>query len=199
MKLKETYQDIIWSACYEGEKTDVFSRLFKNWIDTEFVSEFIFKNQRFLNDNLHFAGYSVKDVIMNANREARSFRGLFEMYYNNQINKKHPNLDDMFIFLNKKRLDGKDDLKRKMYGHPPNRNLMTSVLRLYAVKVPSGKKNEPPAYIITGGGIKLSDSMPEMKELNKEYTRIELVQDWLEQHKITNKEQLIEYQKNAEQ
>ena len=41
--------------------------------------------------------------------------------------------------------------------------------------------------------------MPDMKELKKEYPKIELVQSWLNQHKITNKEQLIEYKNNEDQ
>ena len=196
MKIVETYNELIWSASYEGENDDEFTKLFKKWTDLEYLTSFITQNQRYLINNLHFAGYTVKDVIMNANREARSFRSLFVEYYNNQLTNKHPNLDDRFVFLNKT-IDGKDDLKRKMYGHPKDDAQMTSVLRLYAVKVPSKEKTKPPAYIITGGGIKLSDAMPDMKELKKEYPKIELVQSWLKQHRITNKEQLIEYQNNA--
>ena len=198
VRVVETYKDLIWSAFYEGEKEDVFTQLFKRWTDLEFLTTFIIQNQRYLNNNLYFAGYSVKEVILNAYREARSFRHLFEEYYHNQLNGKHPNLDDRFVLLNKT-LDGKDDLKRKMYGHPKDDRQMTSVLRLYAVRVPSKEKNEPLAYIITGGGIKLSNAMPDMKELKKEYPKIELVQSWLNQHKITNKEQLIEYKNNEDQ
>ena len=198
MKLIETHTGIIWSAWYEGESVDVFARLFRQWIDTEYLTNYITENQRFLAGNPFFSGLSVKDVIMNANKEARAFRLAFNKYYWNGRNGTHPDLDDRFIVLNRRA--GIDDLKREMYGHPPDLKLMTSVFRLYAVKVPSEKQNEPAAYIVTGGGIKLTDAMPQMKELQKEYNRIELVQNWLHQNKITTKEQLIAHQnKYAEQ
>ena len=198
MRLVEKYKGLIWSACYEGEMKDVFSRLFQKWNDAEYLEEYFHSHEDFLQNNPHFQGWSVKEVIMNASREARFFHQAFTKYYWNQINNTHPNLDDRFITLNRL-IEGKDDLKRKMYGHPPDPRLMTSVFRLYAVKVPSSYEDEPPAYIITGGGIKLSDAMPQMKELNHEYNRIEVVQNWLVQNKITNKEQLIDYQNNANQ
>ena len=192
MRLIETHTGIIWSAWYEGESVDVFAKLFRQWIDAEYLTNFITANRRFLDGNPFFSGLSIKDVIMNANKEARAFRLAFNKYYWNGRNGEHPDLDDRFIVLNRRA--GIDDLKREMYGHPPDMELMISVFRLYAVKVPSEKENEPAAFIVTGGGIKLTDAMPQMKELQREYSRLELVQSWLDLNKITTKEQLIEYQ-----
>lgn len=198
MKIVEIYSGLIWSVCYEGEKKDTFSKLFRQWTDAEQLTKFITEHQRFLCGNLFFAGLSVKDVIMNALSEARGFLRDFTQYYWNERNGIHPNFDDRFVILNGKSC--KDDLKRKMYGHQQDETRMPSVFRLYAVKVPSAEKKEPPAYIITGGGIKLTDSMHQMKELTREYSKIETVQDWLERNRIFTKEQLIDYQKKyAEQ
>ena len=193
MKLIEIYSGLIWSVCYEGEKKDTFSKLFRQWTDIEYLTKYITQRQRFLSNNIFFSGYSVKDVIMNALKEAVNFRAAFTRYYWNERNGTHPNLDDRFVVLNRRA--GIDDLKREMYGHPRDDTMMTSVFRLYAVKVPSENSEEPPAYVITGGGIKLSDSMPQMKELNREYTRLKTVQGWLDQNGIFNKEQLIDFQK----
>lgn len=198
MKLIETYSGMIWSACYEGENKDVFSKLYKKWTDSEYLTEYILSHRGFLKDNPFFNNMTEKEIIQNAGKEARSFFKSFTKFYWNEKNNEHPNFSDRFVFLNKP-TEGKDDLKRKMYGHPRDVNLMISVLRLYAVKVPSSKKDEPPAYIITGGGIKLSDSMPQMKELNQEYNRIETVQNWLALNKIADKEQLINHLNNAKQ
>lgn len=191
MRLIEIYPGIIWSACYEGSEEDVFTMLFKQWIDLEYLTSFINEKKRFLENNIFFQGLSVKDVIMNAFSEARGFRKAFDCYYANERKGLHPDYDDRFYILNRR--SRIDDLKREMYGPPPYKGI-TSVFRLYAVKVPSEKRNEPAAYIVTGGGIKLADAMPQMKELNWEYKRLELVQGWLDQNKITTKEQLIQYQ-----
>ena len=176
---------------------DVFSKLFRRWIDLEELTVFFTKNQRFLRNNIFFDGYTLKEVILNAYKEATSFRSDFTRYYWNQRNGKHPDLDDRFTLLNKR--TNRDDLKREMYGHSQDIQKMTSVFRLYAIKIPSKKEGGSAAYIIIGGGIKLTDSMQEMKELKRELQRFELVQRWLEHNHISTKEQLIEYQsKNAE-
>lgn len=177
---------------------DVFAKLFTNWMDVEYLRKFILSHQRYLRETPFFEGMTVKQVIQEAHEEVRLLRKSFNQLYWNEINGTRPDLDDRFFILNRRA--GIDDLKREMYGHPPNIKMMTSVLRLYAVKVPSKNKKEPAAYIITGGGIKLADSMIQMKELQWEYKRMGMVQDWLEQNKITTKEELIEHQaKYAEQ
>ncbi len=197
MRIIEIYSGLIWSACYEGEKKDIFSKLFRRWIDLEELTAFFTTNQRFLRNNVFFDGYTLKEVILNAYKEATSFRTDFTRYYFNQRNGKHPDLDDRFTLLNRR--TGRDDSRREMYGHPPDMKKMTSVFRLYAIKIPSADEGGSAAYIITGGGIKLTDSMQEMKELNRELLKFELVQQWLERNSISTKEQLIDYQsKNAE-
>lgn len=193
MKVVEIYSGLIWSVCYEGEKKDVFSRLFARWTDLEALSNEIIKNKRFLENNPFFVGLSVKDVILNANKEARDLIKEFNRLYWNERNGVHPDFDDRFYVLNK-HYNGVDDFKRKMYGHPPDTQQMTSVLRLYAIKIPSLKKHEPSAYILTGGGIKLTDAMQQMKDLKREYNRIDSVLSWLKLNRITTKEQLIDYQ-----
>ena len=191
MKIVEIYSGLIWSACYEGTKRDVFSLLFTQWVDLEYLTSFITKNQRFLKDNPFFSGYSLKEIIIEARREAVGLRNNFSQYYWNEINGEHPDFDDRFFVLNRRA--GFDDFKREMYGHPKSNWRMTSVLRLYAIKIPSENNAEPSAYIVTGGGIKLSNSMASMQELKREYSKMESVQRWLEINKITNKQQLIDY------
>lgn len=138
----------------------------------------------------------MKEVILETQKEAFRLRKDFSKYYWNEINGDHPDFDDRFFILNRG-LDI-DDLKRKMYGHQERIGQMTSVLRLYAIKVPPDDIRSSAAYIITGGGIKLSDAMSDMKELAREYHKMEMVQDWLRQKKIKNKRELIEKLTNGD-
>lgn len=81
--------------------------------------------------------------------------------------------------------------RRKLYGRSDEvKNDIGTLLRLYAIRVESEKDGEPPAYIITGGGIKFSDKMGRMKELNQEYSKMLSVQKWLSAQGITTKESL---------
>ena len=195
MKLVEIYSGLIWSVCYESTKKNVFSKLFDQWMDLEYLTTFITKNERFIKENPFFSGYSTKGVIMETWKEAKGLRKDFTQLYWNEKEGKHPDFNDRFFVLNRR--GGFDDFKREMYGHPPNPSQMTSVLRLYAIEIPSDNNQEPSAYIVTGGGIKLTDAMPDMKELRHEYNLMVSVQKWLELNKITNKQQLIEYQTNG--
>lgn len=81
--------------------------------------------------------------------------------------------------------------RRKLYERSDEvKNDIGTLLRLYAIRVESEKDGEPPAYIITGGGIKFSDKMGRMKELNQEYSKMLSVQKWLSAQGITTKESL---------
>lgn len=190
MRLVEIYSDYIWSACYEGEKVDAFNRLFRQWLDAEFLHNFYASHKRFLDGNIFFSGYTEKDVELNTFKEALNLRKDFKKFFKNAQKGIHPDFDDRFLVLNRNAQE--DDLKREMYGHPKDDRQMTSVLRLYAIKLPSAQ-NKPPAYIITGGGIKLVDNNYQMKELKREMPLIDTVQNWLNRNKIETKEQLIDY------
>ena len=64
------------------------------------------------------------------------------------------------------------------------------MFRFYAIRVDSKTEGEAPAFIITGGGIKLTDWMGKMKELNQEYRMMLQVQEWLKEQGIITKESL---------
>lgn len=85
-----------------------------------------------------------------------------------------------------------------MYGHEENSNMMVSVLRLYAIKLPS-RAAEIPGYLIIGGAIKFADNMLQMKETRHILSRFDSVRNWLTHNTITTKEDLILYIKDHEQ
>ena len=109
------------------------------------------------------------------------------------MNSFHPDFRDRFYILEKPPYTDKKEARRKLYGRDDNCTSYDepdTVFRLYAIKLDSEMENESPAYIITGGGIKLAAKMPRMKELNQEYNKMLSVQEWLTKQGITTKESL---------
>ena len=123
-------------------------------------------------------------MVLSTRKEAISFLRNFKDYYWNSRNGKHPDLEDNFLPLEKYPSDHEAENRRKIYGkYPP------SLLRLYALRIES--KGRPPGYIVTGGGIKLTGKMSDMKELSDENKKLISVQNWLKQKGINCTQELF--------
>lgn len=187
--------DIIFSARYARTSKDFFMEIFLQWNDPEYIHNYVNRNKRFIEDNIFFHGYSLKQIETAITDEVQGFRVSFDRFIENSRQNVYPGLDDRFYVLSKEKEP--PDSRRKMYGHEENENMMVSVLRLYAIRLPS-KTAEIPGYLVIGGAIKFVDNMCQMKETKYILTRFDSVQNWLTQNKITTKEDLIQYIKDHE-
>lgn len=196
MNVVRITEDIIFSAKYARTAKDFFTEIFLQWNDPEYIHNYVNRNKRFIEDNIFFHGYTLKEIEMAIIDEVKGFRVSFESFIENSRQNVYPGLEDRFYVLSKEKEP--PDSRRKMYGHEENVNMMVSVLRLYAIKLPS-REGEIPGYLIIGGAIKFADNMRQMKETRHILTRFDSVQNWLILNKITTKEDLIQYIKNHEQ
>lgn len=187
MEIVEIYEGFIWSVKYEGEKDDIFSSLMKHWLDIEYLNKYFENHKHFIERNEFWDGYTIEELVLATRKEAISFLKNFKDYYWNSRNGKHPDLEDNFLPLEKYPSDNEAENRRKIYGKyfsdPP------SLLRLYALRIES--KGRPPGYIVTGGGIKLTGKMSDMKELSDEIKKLISVQNWLKQKGINCTQELF--------
>ena len=189
MEIFEIFKDSLWSVKYEGDKRDVFSLRMLQWQDVEYLDSFFYSHRQFIDNNPFWKGYSFQEVLVSARKEAgKMLTSLSRLYWNSR-EKKHPDLNDRFVLLSREAIN-EEQKKRKMYGISDN---LPSLFRLYAIKVESDKPWIPPAFVITGGGIKLVKDMSQMKELQHEYNRMQSVQNWLKRQGIETKEDLYQY------
>lgn len=192
MELKEIYPGVIWSIQLSGESDSVFKKLMLLWRKKGYIEAYIERHEKFITGDKFWSDYDILKVTSSARNELTSFLKRINECYTNTLNGEHPDFDDTFVILNdnsnipeeQKRID----MRRKMYGKDDR----PSVFRLYAIKVESEKENEPPAFVVTGGAIKLSHAMANMKELNRELNMMASVKQWLAGQGITTKEKLLE-------
>ena len=188
--------DIIFSAKYARTKKDFFTEVFLEWNDPEYIHDYVNKNKRFIENNIFFHGYTLKDIETAITDEVTVFRESFNKFIENSRNHEYPGLEDRFYVLSKDKKP--PDARRKMYGHEENSNMMVSVLRLYAIKLPSKVADEIPCFLIIGGAIKFADNMEQMKQTRLILSRFDSVQNWLTLNKITTKEDIVQYITNHE-
>ena len=193
MELKEIYPGVIWSVQYLGDDKNIFAKRMFQWRDVEYLESFIMGHKGFIENDPHWKGFSVEDVIVSAKKDASKLLRYINTLYTNSVNGQHPDLSDRFYILEKPPYNEKKEARRKLYGRDPNDDSEDdpdTVFRFYAIRVDSKTEGEAPAFIITGGGIKLTDWMGKMKEFNQEYRMMLQEQEWLKEQGIITKESL---------
>lgn len=192
MEIVELYANSIWSVKYEGDPKDIFYIKINQWRDIEYLDEFFNANKNRI-ENLEFwRDVPIQDMILAVRQESINILKEFKKLYWNGVSGLKPDFDDRFVILERNAITDDAINRRKMYGDSKGL-LDTSLLRLYAIKIPPDNEDESAAYIITGGGIKLTSNMEQMRELAQEYRKMLGVQEWLKQNGIKVKTDLYTY------
>ncbi len=194
MRAVEILEETVWSIWYDGEEDDIFSLLLNRWQDAEYIHSFFHTHRSYIDNFTFWQNCSFQQVMMSAYNEARNLESYFIQLYRNGEIGITPDLVDKFVLLDKKEGIDESMSRRKMYGKL-RRTYPPSVLRLYALRLDS-EKGEPPIFIITGGGIKLTERMNQMPELKIELDRMQQVKTWLESNGVFTKEHFYTFNNN---
>jgi hypothetical protein len=167
----------LWAVCYpeDADDLDIFSKLFDQWNDTEFLLNFFLENIDSLNDPF-WGGMTVDEAITQVQEEAEDFE--IQLY---SIETKQPGFETISINSIFKPLH--DNIYSIHFTNEQHRkgkpNLLKPMIRLYAIELEDG------TLIITGGGIKLTKTMENnLVEEKKQLTR---VQNFLRAEGISDK------------
>jgi len=191
MLLVEILEDAVWSVKYPEDKEDILALLLERWQDPEYIHAFIYKNKDLIETNPYWKNCSCQKVMLSAINEAQNLESYLIQLYRNSEDRVTPNLEEKFVLLDKEIHLGEVITRRKMYGKL-RKTFPPSVLRLYALRLDSEGK-EPPIFIITGGGIKLTETMYQMPGLKKELDRLRRVRTWLQREGIETREQFYSF------
>lgn len=156
MEITNIYPPYIYSVQYGDKDDNEFDRLFNLWNDVSYVVQFIEENKEFLKADVWQFTPEPEDAASQVLTEAQALETLFDTLYNNTKKDKKPDFDSHFHYLEGKYKYELEWPPMKLYG-----TVRPSLLRLYAIKM---KQN---VYLITGGGIKLADTIqnsPGLKE-----------------------------------
>lgn len=189
MDIANILPDQVWSIMLEGESDNRFSQLMRKWLDPEFIDDFFEQNYNYIKNNPFYSRHTVQEVKASAHKEAKRFLTDFVTYYKNGLKGMAPDLEEKFKCLYRVPADTDSEHRRELYGY--SETDISSVFRLYGIRVDSGKEEDPPGYVVTGGGIKVKSRNKRDSALNKEMSLIQSAQDWLKKQKLYTKEDLI--------
>ena len=174
MDIIEIYKPYLYSVQYDNEDENEFDRLFQQWSDLEYVTHFMMENVDYLSNSRWGKAFEPEDAARQVLNEADGLEDLFYDLCENIEDEKTPDLDSHFKFLEGKYKYEIVNPPMKSYGIE-----RPSLLRLYAIKLSSN------TYLITGGGIKLGDTIQNSPDLkNHVLQNIDKVRDWLKHNGI---------------
>ena len=184
LEIIEIYKNHSYSFQYKNVWGNEFDRLFTEWNQTDKLVQFMQENEPYLsNKEIWGTILSVEDAAKRARDEANELEDLFEELNENTQNGKTPDYDTHFKYLNGKYFYELELIPMKSYG--PYR---PSMLRIYAIKLESN------LYIITGGGIKLADSIQNSPGLKEHIIKnIDKALQFLKENNICDLEDLQRY------
>lgn len=166
MEIERTFaivDDSLYSVKFTSESLNEFRRLFNCWNDPEFLSEFFTENEQVLFDN--WEGMTVEKAILRTRSQANNFMKKIVAIAESGMSGGE-NLSSLFTPLYNESPNPKFSMQKKAYGGN------NTWLRIYAIKLSDN------FYVITGGGIKLKDTMSE-SGLDNEIIKIETAQRYI--------------------
>ena len=156
------------------DNEDEFESIFDKWTDVEYLEGFFEVNKHLLNDPF-YDSLSVEQAIRQTLADARSLQKLI---IGSSVQGK---LDDIFQPLENSEYRQVSLLKSKAYG-----TARKSWLRIYAIKIDDN------LYVITGGAIKLTATMSESIDCEREHRKLKRYRDFLREELIMDEDSFKE-------
>ena len=170
----------LWAVRYEGEEDNELYRLFAQWNDVVYLTDFFRKN---FDDLKFFKVDSISNAVSDTIEDSDVLESLFldikpEDNFRHVFNPLSHKSKESFLEKMKQKL-GQVFYKRKARHD--------SWLRIYALHLGND------VYMITGGAIKLTGSMEEREHTAEELVKIEKVRNFLITERIVNEEGFQDY------
>ena len=180
MEIIAIYPPYIYSIQYDDVETSEFARLFQQWNDVDYITRFFDTYQDYLKSPVWHNISEPEDAARQVLQEAYDLEDLFDVLFDNTINGEENDFDSHFHYLEGKYKYEIERPPMKSYG--TNR---PSLLRIYAIKMGTN------TYLITGGGIKLAETIQDSPDLKNHVLRnIDRVRQYLKANGITDSDDM---------
>ncbi|WP_338768022.1 hypothetical protein WAF17_06915 [Bernardetia sp. ABR2-2B] len=157
----------LYSVKYENEDKDEFVRVFNEWSDVEFLGIFFDTHINDLQSGFYgnITPDEAIDITVDKSHELED-----ELLYTAEIGKTddYDTLQILFKPLDNKEYRITEHQQTKAYGLEHK-----SWLRIYAIRI---SKN---CFVVSGGAIKLTETMNEREHLRKELRKLEITKQYL--------------------
>jgi hypothetical protein len=182
--IKEIIQNSLYAVEYNNTGFDEFCNIFEKWSDTEYLETF-FENHKSDLESGFFDTDTIENAIFRTLEEAKKLETLLVEIAEKGKSDTLNCLQSLFKPLNKSentKFPIPDFQKSKTYGSNHK-----SWLRVYAIRIDSN------VYIITGGTIKLTQTMNEREHLKDELNKLNLVKQFLIDNDIIDNDSIIDF------
>ncbi len=180
MEIIAIYPPYIYSIQYDDVEESEYERLFQQWNDMGYVMQFFDTYQEFLKSPIWQNISEPEDAARQVLQEAADLEDLFDELFDNTVNGEPKDFDSHFHYLEGKYKYELERPRMKSYGTE-----RPSLLRIYAIKMGVN------TYLITGGGIKLADSIQNSPELKDHVLKnIDRVREFLKANGIIDSDDM---------
>lgn len=168
----------LWAVRYEDDTENALFHSFEQWNDVEWLREFFLANQDDLESYFKITDLNeaISDTIEDADRLQCLILDLSPDADLEKLFRPLDNRQTVAIMLDKE--------KARIQNRPKH----VCWLRIYAIRLEEG------SFIITGGAIKLTETMPERPHTFAELTKMERVRNFLLDQNIIDRDSFEDYQ-----
>lgn len=164
------------SVQFDKEESDEFTLLFDKWNDIEFLENFFEDNKADLQSGF-FGNISIEDAVFRTIEKAEMLEEYIRtVAKTGKVNPDESRLDLLFSPLHKNDYSIQL-LQSKTYGQRRR-----SWLRLYAIRIAEN------LYVVSGGAIKLTDTMNDRPHLLRELEKLKVTQRYLKEIDLLNED-----------
>ena len=180
LKIITIYRPYLYSIQYDKFDENEYDRLFNAWNDVSYVVQFITAHKDLLHNHHWIHISKAEEAAQQVLEEAEGLETLIETLCINTAHQTVPDLDSHFRYLEGKYRYELEYPAMKSYG-----TKRPSLLRMYAIKLQEN------CYLITGGGIKLADSIQHSPDLkNHILQNLDKTRTWLKKQGIIDSDDI---------
>ena len=173
---------------YDGQNVDIYEQLMDNWFNPEWVRNYLTKNSDYLASGFYkgLINETACQIMDEAEEMEEILLGICDGSNKNGLK----NLGMFFKPLTDS--DYKVSDIRKEKTSVKSRQFPKPFLRIYALRISQD------LFIVTGGAIKLTQTMQQHADTKRELERISQAKDFLTSKGITTADDLIYYYDNGQ-
>lgn len=162
MKIVRIFENTLFSLHYGGENTNEFEKIMNEWTDINYLKDYADQNQ-------------IKKFEAFAENIIRDVEGIEDFFSTIQINK-----ESFQLFFEPLQYSERKKTLALQKG-----KIRRNSLRIYAIKIDD-------CFLITGGAIKMSQTMQEHPDTSKELFKLQHARQYLQNLGIISEETFFE-------
>ncbi|SMO32474.1 hypothetical protein [Gracilimonas mengyeensis] len=185
VRIIDAPEPVLYAVQYTGEEIHELYRNIDLWIDPEYLREFFKTHEKDLKSycEFHEVFYSINDAVRKTINDIENLEQVLIEKAENGISDEEEILETLFKPLHNKEKDQRYALQESKATLDEE-----TWLRLYAIRI------DKHLYVITGGAIKLTETMNERDHTKTELKKMDQVVQYLRNEDLINEEEFEKFE-----